>query len=132
MNIVDKLLNLDKKKATEKKTMVYKSGRMKEMVGSADIVLQEIDPERSTELSGLMVDKNGEIDFSKSYFSGTCTVVEGVKEPDLKNKELQEHFGAANANELAKILFRGEVPEIANAIMNLGLPEIVEEETIKN
>lgn len=43
---------------------------------------------------------------------------EGVINPDLKSKELQEHFGAINASDLAKILFKTEVPEIATEIAN--------------
>ena len=60
------------------------------------------------------------------------TVAEGVVNPDLTNKELQDHFGAQNAAELAKILFKTEIADIAVKIAELSSPEVITDEDVKN
>lgn len=132
MNLIDKLLQIDKKKITEKKEKTYESGRMQELIGDSEIVIREIDPERLSELQCNAVDgKTGTADLSKVYGVNLLITTEGVVNPDLKNKDLQQHFGAASPKELAKLLFKSEVMEIAEAITELGAPE-VKAETIKN
>ena len=88
--------------------------------------------ERLMELQTLPLDKAGNYNFQQGYAANLMTVAEGVINPDLKSKELQEHFGAINASDLAKILFKTEVPEIATEIANLSSPDVVDEEELKN
>ena len=98
----------------------------------AAITIQEIDAERLMELQTLPLDKAGNYNFQQGYAANLMTVAEGVINPDLKSKELQEHFGAINASDLAKILFKTEVPEIATEIANLSSPDVVDDEELKN
>ena len=84
------------------------------------------------ELQTFPLDKEGNYNFQQGYAANLMTVAEGVINPDLKSKELQEHFGAINASDLAKILFKTEVPEIATEIANLSSPDVVDEEELKN
>ena len=132
MNLVEKLLQLDKKDVRNSKTGTYKSGNMQQLVGDPTITIQEIDAERLMELQTLPLDKAGNYKFQQGYAANLMTVAEGVINPDLKSKELQEHFGAINASDLAKILFKTEVPEIATEIANLSSPDVVDDEELKN
>lgn len=132
MNLVEKLLQLDKKDVLDNKTGTYKSGNMQKLVGDPTITIQEIDAERLMELQTLPLDKAGNYNFQQGYSANLMTVAEGVINPELKSKELQEHFGAINASDLAKILFKTEVPEIATEIANLSSPDVVDEEELKN
>ena len=132
MNLVEKLLQLDKKDVRNSKTGTYKSGNMQQLVGDPTITIQEIDAERLMELQTLPLDKAGNYNFQQGYAANLMTVAEGVINPDLKSKELQEHFGAINASDLAKILFKTEVPEIATEIANLSSPDVVDDEELKN
>ena len=132
MNLIDKLLQIDKKKITEKREKTYESGRMQELTGDSKILIREIDPERLSELQCSAVDgETGTADFSKMYGVNLLITTEGVVNPDLRNKDLQQHFGAASPKDLAKLLFKSEVMEIADAISELGAPK-VNAETIKN
>lgn len=102
MNLVEKLLQLDKKDVLDNKTGTYKSGNMQQLVGDPTITIQEIDAERLMELQTLPLDKAGNYNFQQGYAANLMTVAEGVINPDLKSKELQEHFGAINASDLAE------------------------------
>lgn len=132
MNLIDKLLQIDKKKLTEKKEKIYESGRMQELTGDSHVTIREIDPERLSELQCNAVDaETGKPDLTKMYSINLLITTEGVANPDLRDKGLQEHFGAATPKDLAKMIFKNEVMEIADAISELGAPS-VKAETIKN
>ena len=92
MNLVEKLLQLDKKDVRNSKTGTYKSGNMQQLVGDPTITIQEIDAERLMELQTLPLDKAGNYNFQQGYAANLMTVAEGVINPDLKSKELQEHL----------------------------------------
>lgn len=131
MDLIEKLLQVDKKKATEKKKGIYNSKRLENMVGDGTVKITEIDPERISELSSMMIDKKGDMDFSKTYNVALMIAAEGITSPDLRDDRLKEHFGVHTATELAKLLFAGEVTEIADAIQELGECKVKDEE-IKN
>ena len=61
MNLVEKLLQLDKKDVLDNKTGTYKSGNMQQLVGDPTITIQEIDAERLMELQTLPLDKAGRL-----------------------------------------------------------------------
>ena len=65
MNLVEKLLQLDKKDVLDNKTGTYKSGNMQQLVGDPTITIQEIDAERLMELQTLPLDKAGIIIFNR-------------------------------------------------------------------
>lgn len=132
MNLVEKLLQVDKAALKERRIGTFKSGNLQRLIGDYKVEIGEIDPERATELSTGAINNKGDYDFSRMYQSNLCIVVEGVIAPDLSDKKLQDHFGVANAADLAKLLFRSEVPEIAGEILALGASEVIEEEEAKN
>ena len=90
MNLIDKLLQIDKKKITEKREKTYESGRMQELTGDSKILIREIDPERLSELQCSAVDgETGTADFSKMYGVNLLITTEGVVNPDLRKLQMQ-------------------------------------------
>jgi len=76
---------------------------------------------RITELVRNSTDDNGKIPGAKEYDGNLILIGEALTSPDLKNKDLQKHFGAASPKDLADKLFNGgEVKRIASAIMELS------------
>ena len=63
-------------------------------------------------------------------------VVDGLVEPNVRDNELQKHFGAATPKDLVKILFRGaELTSLADKITELSgfsKSDTAVEEEIKN
>ena len=59
-------------------------------------------------------------------------VLDGVKEPNLKDERLVEHFGVATPKELAELLFDGEIADISDAITDFDVEDGDEEALVKN
>ena len=125
MNLIDKLLCVDKAKAEEKETKKIKSKKLERLVGEdAEITIRELSGKRYNSLQAMLYDKNGNRDMTAVYDFNLMCCVYGIVEPDLKNEKLMEHFGAA--------LFGVESGPIASKIVELsGLGENAEEE-VKN
>jgi len=122
MSLVDKLLAIDKGIYAQNRTGTYKAKRMSEvMKEDVMIVLKALEAERYTAISTGLIGSDGEADYSKVYDNYLLLCVEGIKEPSMKDPELQKHFGVATPKELVKVLFPGaEVSEIANEITELS------------
>ena len=133
MNLIEKLLCVDKTKATEKETKKIKSKRMSKLVGEgAEITIKELSGKRYNSLQAMLYDKKGNRDMSATYDFNLMCCVYGVADPCLTDKNLMDHFGANTPKELAAILFRMESGSIASEIVALsGLGEDAEEE-VKN
>lgn len=135
MNLIDKLMKADAAKADERLTGVFKSRQLARILGekgTVDVEIRELSQRRKNDLISTAVESNGEIDVSKSYDANLKVLVAGVVNPDLKDKELQEHFGCKMAIDLAEKLFKSEVADIATEIFKLGTIEADDEEEIKN
>lgn len=136
MNLVEGLLKADEKKAKEYATGTFKSERLARILGQdepVEIEIKEIDMRTIKNIQQYSMKKDGTVDRNKMYDSNLMCVVEGVTNPDLKNEELQKHFGAGSARELAEILFRFEAAFIADAIANMSqMQHKNDEEIIKN
>ena len=138
MNLVDKLLKADTKKADELETDVFKSKRLAKILGmkeeTADITIREVKSRRVNDIMAYQVDGKGRMDFSKSFDAKLMMCIEGVVDPDLRNKDLQKHFGVGSAKELAEKIFGIEVTDISDEISRLsGLGDEGNlEEEIKN
>jgi len=133
MNLIEKLLCVDKAKATEKEVKKIKSKRLSKLVGEgAEITIKELSGKRYNSLQAMLYDKKGNRDMSATYDFNLMCCVYGVVDPCLTDKNLMDHFGANTPKELAAILFGMESGNIANEIVTLsGLGEDAEEE-IKN
>ena len=134
MNLIDKLMKADAAKADERLTGVFKSRQLARILGekgTVDVEIRELSQRRKNELISSAVEGNGEIDVSKSYDANLKVLVAGITNPNLKDKDLQEHFGCKMAIDLAEKLFKSEVGDIAAEIFKLGTIDADEDE-IKN
>lgn len=133
MNLIEKLLRVDKEKATEKETKKIKSKRLAKLVGDdAEITIRELSGKRYNDLQAMLFDKNGKRNVNATYDFNLMCCVHGVVDPCLTDKELMEHFGAATPKDLAAILFGMESGTIAAEIVGLsGLGSDAEDE-VKN
>ena len=130
-------MKADAKKADEREVGVFQSTQLARILGErkpVDVKIQELSARRKNELIAMAVDDNGRADMSKAYDANLKVVIAGVIEPNLKDKDLQEHFGCKMAVDLAEKLFKSEVTDIATAIFELGTvgEEKDDEDEIKN
>lgn len=133
MNLIEKLIRIDKETLFKKETKTVKSSRLSRIVGEeANIVIKELSGRKLNDISAMMVDKDGDKDFSKLTDVNLMYCVEGVVEPNLRDAKLMEHFGAKTPKDLAEILFDAEAGKIAGKIISLsGLSDGAEED-VKN
>ena len=136
MNLISKLLELDKGKLETLPTAQVESKRLSEMIGEpAVFTVRAIPGDRYMEISSMMVGKSGKPVYGKAYDTNALIAIEGIVSPDLKNPELMQHFGCATPKDLVKKLFLGgEITKIADKIAELSGFEKEEEmeDEIKN
>ena len=138
MNLVDELLKADAKAASEMNTGVFKSKRLAKIIGAecetVEVKIREIKNRRVNDILAYQVDKKGNMDYNKLFDSKLMAITEGVVEPDLRSKELQEHFGCKDARGLAEVLFGNEVTALSDAIYEISgiTPDEDVEEEVKN
>jgi hypothetical protein len=114
-NVMDLLLKADKSKI-KRATKEVKIQSLSDAFGE-DVVftIQSIGIEKYTEIQeqGVTVGEDGpeDIDYNKLQM---LTLLEGIKEPNLKSKELMDYYGAHTPIELLQILFTGKPGEISN------------------
>lgn len=119
MNLVDQLLKADVKKAEEFESGVYHSRKLAKILGLKDpveVTIREVGSRRVNDIVAYQIDRKGNFDYSKTYDAKLMMVIEGVVDPDLRNKELQKYFGCDNAKDLAEKLFGAEINELSDAI----------------
>lgn len=133
MNVIEKLIRIDKEKMSEKETKKIKSVRLSKILGEdTEITIRELSGRKINDLSVMAMDKKGNIDQSKLLNVNLMYCVEGIVEPNLKDAALMEHFGAKTPKDLAEILFDVEANKIADKIAGLsGITEDAEDE-VKN
>lgn len=133
MNLIEKLLRVDKEKATERETKTIASKRLSKLTGDDEkITIKEISPRKYNELQSMLYDSKGNRRMDKMYDFNLLCCVNGIIEPSLSDKALMEHFGAATPKDLAAILFGLESSTIASEIIGLsGFTDEAEEE-VKN
>ncbi len=138
MNLVEKLLKADAKTAEQKETKTVLSKRLQKILGANEpvpVVIRELNPRRINDIVDYQIKKDGSVDLTKAYDASLMMCVEGCVEPDLTDKELQDHFGCKSAKDLAEKLFRAEAGDIAKEISVLsGADDDAEkqEDEIKN
>lgn len=119
MSTLDLLLKIDEAKI-KKPTRRVEIKRLSELVGEKVVFTCEaVTHDRLTEIQEMSVDyKTQEADISELQIQ---TVLSGIKEPDLKNKELMEKFKAHTPKELLKkMLLTGEITNLYNVISELS------------
>ncbi len=133
MNLIEKLIRIDKETLLKKETKTVKSARLSKIVGEeANIVIKELSGRKLNDISAMMVDKDGNKDFSRLADINLMYCVEGVVEPNLRDTNLMEHFGVKTPKDLAEVLFDAEAGKIAGEIISLsGLSDDAEKD-VKN
>lgn len=134
MNLVDELLKADTLKVTELKKETFKSHRLAHILGkkgTVEITLQEVKQRRLNDIASYQVKSNGEFDSSKTFDAQLMLCTEGIIEPNLRDKELQEHFGCKSAKDLCEKLFDAEVVLISDVIAGMNIVKD-DEEMVKN
>lgn len=137
MNLVEKLLRTDAKKAEELSEAVIVSKKLGKILGeeSAEVRIREIPAKRMNDLLAMQYDAKGNLNLKKSFDAKAIAVAEASVDPDLKSKELQEHFNCTTSKDLAIKLFGNELTMISDKVVELcGLAEEIEEidEEVKN
>ncbi len=131
-NLVSKLMKLDRDKLREVPTEKVLARRLSEVMGEpVEVTIKALPGDIYMELSGESMGDNGRIDTARVYNVQVRVLVEAVVEPNLKDHELQEYFGAKTPAELAKTLFPGgELSDLANRVG--ALSGFVDYGTVKN
>lgn len=133
MNLIDKLLQIDKAALTEEKTKTYNSKNMQRLVGDGEIVLKKVRERKIKERVANAIDKKGNPIMEKAHDMDLLILLDGLKSPDLKDERLMQHFGTATPKDLAELLFDGEITDIADAIKDFEEDEEkTTEEDVKN
>lgn len=119
--IVDFLMSLDRDKLAEVPTERVRAKRLSEIAGEdVFVTVSALPGDCYAEISTTSV-RNGKLDYSRVYDMQSLMVAEAVKDPDLKNGDLQRHFGAATPRDLARILFPGgEIARLADVVTELS------------
>lgn len=133
MNLAEKLIRIDKEKISEKETKKIKSKRLSRILGEdTEITIQELSGKRFNDLYQMAIDKNGNTIFSKTYDVNLTICVEGIIEPNLKDQNLMDHFGASTPKELVEIIFDAESGYISDEITKLTGMSNDSEKELKN
>jgi len=139
MSLIDKLLTTDAGKLTEKPHKKYEVERLSKKLNSKfELELEALNPKRYAEIQRQSVDlnKKGGIKDFNMFDLQVLTLLDGVKEPNLKEKKLLDHFSVITPKELvSKLFLSGEIADIYNEINVLSGYDKDEDETdeeIKN
>ena len=121
-SLMERLMKLDRDKLFEIPTEKVKAEHLSKVAGEAvEITVKALSGSRYTEIMSSAATRTGGVDMSRVYDTHAMVVVAGCIEPDLKDKELKEHYQAETPNDLAKILFPGgELVKISEKIGELS------------
>ena len=100
MNLIDKLLSVDKEELTKECTKTYHSKNMERLTGDGEITLRKVKERKLRERALNTLDKKGNLLLVNAHDSDLLVLMDGVKEPNLKDERLLEHFGAATPKDL--------------------------------
>ena len=121
MSLVESLLKADVAKITELPEDEIEIKRLSKITGSRFAVkVRAINGTRFTEIQKNTLNiKKGKNDFDVTK-AKTLTVLEGLVEPDLRDKELLKQFSSVTPKEaLNKIFLSGEIDKIYKKITEL-------------
>ncbi|MCG8539296.1 MAG: XkdN-like protein [Clostridia bacterium] len=119
MNTLDLLLQLDESKL-KKPCKEVNMKRLSELTGERVIFkIEALTPAKMEEIQEMAMDETMEnINVSELQI---MTILEGVKEPNFKSKELMDKFGVYTPKDLIrKILLPGEIITLYNIIGDLS------------
>ncbi|GMB01075.1 hypothetical protein [Pelosinus sp. IPA-1] len=139
MSLLDNLLKADVEKLTEKPHKKYEIKRLSQKMNiKFELELTALKPERYAEIQRMSVEigKKGGIRDVNIFEPKILTLLDGIKEPNLKDQKLLNHFNVLTPKELIlKLFLSGEIDDIKEEINILSGYEKDEEEVdeeIKN
>ena len=118
MNLVEKLLAVDKGEFDKIETKKLKSKQLSKIVGEDAEVT--IDGDLFGGLSASGLDEEGEVDYGRAFSTNAKIAAAGIVDPNLKNEELLKHLGVATPADAAKKIFKGEINRISTEIAKLS------------
>lgn len=123
MNALEKLLKADAEKITEKPKKTIEIKRLSKVLGSKfEITVEALDADLLAEISEshTKYTKTGKVKSTDNFAVGVDMIVNATVEPNLRNKELLNHFGCATPNDLVtKLFLAGELGKISETISSL-------------
>jgi len=135
MSLIDKLLQADAKKITELPHKKYEIKRLSKVLKTDFILdLSAIGSKRYAEIqkNGVDIGKKGNVRDVDIYSMRMLILLDGIKEPDLKDQKLLDHFNAVTPKELiAKLFLSGEIEDVYKEINELSGYEKDEDEADK-
>ena len=138
MSLVDDLLKADIGKMKPREAEM-ESKKLSELLGKpAKVKLRAISPERNDEIQedSFSLDKKGRLNDISISKMKAFVVLEGIVEPNLKDKALQDHFKCPTPKELLNKLFdAGEIQKMydkINELSGFGDDDEEDESEIKN
>lgn len=87
MNLIDKLLSVDKEELTKECTKTYHSKNMERLTGDGEITLRKVKERKLRERALNTLDKKGNLLLVNAHDSDLLVLMDGVKEPNLKMKD---------------------------------------------
>ena len=86
MNLVEKLIAVDKKEFDKIERKAIPSKRLSKLLGEdeAEVIIQAVEGDLFGGLSATGLDEDGEVDYSRIFSTNAKIVAAGVVEPDLK------------------------------------------------
>ena len=131
MNLVEKLLAVDKKEFNKIEKKEIKSRQLSKLLGAdAKATIQAVDGDLFGGLSASGLDEKGEVDYGRAFSTNAKIAAAGIVDPDLKDEALLKHLGVATPADAAKKIFKGEVNRIAEEVSMLS--GFKDEETTDN
>lgn len=121
MNLVEKLLTVDKKEFDKIEKKEIPSRQLSKLLGiDAKVTIQAVDGDLFSGLSASGLDDSGEIDYGRAFSTNAKIAAAGIVEPNLKDDALLKHLGVATPADAAKKIFRGEINNISSEIAKLS------------
>lgn len=121
MNLVEKLMVVDKGECEKIKTKEIPSKQLSELIGEdVKITIQAVDGNLFGALSVSGLDEDGNVDYSRAFDTNAKIAAAGIADPDLKNEGLLKHLGVATPADAAKKIFKGEINKISVEIARLS------------
>lgn len=121
MNLVEKLMAVDKGEFEKIETKEIPSKQLSRLVGEiAKVTIQAVDGDLFGALSASGLDEEGEVDYGRAFSTNAKIAAAGIIDPDLKSERLLKHLGVATPADAAKKIFKGEINKISTEISKLS------------
>ena len=121
MNLVEKLLAVDKKEFGRIERKEIPSRQLSKLLGTdAKVTIQAVDGDLFGGLTASGLDESGEVDYGRAFSTNAKITAAGIVDPDLKNEELLKYLGVATPADAAKKVFKGEINKISMEIAKLS------------